>query len=171
MRSFDEPRVDFEEIMTVSTAANRTVASLVLVVSALLMSLNAEFLVSTIDEITHHGEMHFSESFIGLIILPIVGNVAEYITVVTVALRGKLDLAVAVSIGSSVQIALCVAPLTVIAAWVMKVDLTLTFNVFEMASLFGTVLLVKIVVLGEGAGEHANTLRGGLVCACYGIIA
>lgn len=171
VRSFDESRPDIDGERSHYIWAGRTVSILILIVSSLLMSLNAEFLVSTIDEITHHPGSHLSESAIGLIILPIVGNMAEYITVVTVALRGKLDLAIAVSIGSSIQIALCVAPLTVIAAWIMHIDLNLTFDFFELASLVGTVLLVNIVVLGGGAGEDANALRGGLICGCYGIIA
>lgn len=170
VRSFDEPRPNLGEQEYRSPATDRIVSISVLIICSLLMSLNAEFLVSTIDEITHHSEAHLSESLIGLIILPIVGNMAEYITVVSVALRGKLDLAIAVGIGSSIQIALCVAPLTVIAAWIIDVDLTLTFDVFELASLIGAVLLVNIVVLGGGADEDANALRGGLVCGCYGII-
>ena len=148
---------------------SRTISILVLIISSGVMSMNAEFLVSTIDQITHEG--HLSEAMIGLIILPIVGNMAEYITVVTVAVREKLDLAVAVSVGSSIQIALCVAPLTVLAGWILEKDLFLTFNFFEMATLVGTVLLVNIIILTESAGgSTSNALRGGLVCGCYAII-
>lgn len=148
---------------------NRAISILVLIVSSGLMSMNAEFLVSTIDQITHEG--HLSEAMIGLIILPIVGNMAEYITVVTVAVREKLDLAIAVSVGSSIQIALCVAPLTVLAGWILDRDLLLTFNFFEMATLVGTVLLVNIIILSESSGgSTSNALRGGLVCGCYAII-
>ncbi|KAI6781618.1 Ca2+:H+ antiporter [Emericellopsis cladophorae] len=172
MRSYDdEAFVDLAEGLPHHTtrAIERTVAILVLIVSSGIMSMNAEFLVSTIDQITHDG--HLSESLIGLIILPIVGNMAEYITVVTVACREKLDLAVAVSVGSSIQIALCVAPLTVMAGWVLGVDLMLTFDFFEMAALMGTVLLVNIIILSESSGgARSNALRGGLICGSYAII-
>lgn len=147
----------------------RFVSVLVLIVTSALMSLSAEFLVSTIDEVTHRGQL--SESVIGLIILPIVGNMAEYITVVTVAVKEKLDLAIAVSVGSSIQIALCVTPLTVLAAWVLDRDLVLTFSFFEMATLVGTVLLVNLIILSEGAaGPRSSALKGGLICGCYAII-
>ena len=149
---------------------DRAVSIIILLTTSLLMSMNAEFLVSTIDQITHKG--HFSEAIIGLIILPIVGNMAEYITVVTVAVRENLDLAVAVAVGSSIQIALCVAPLTVLAGWLLDRDLLLTFNFFEMATLMGTILLVNIIALTGTAGPStSNALRGGLICGCYAIIA
>ncbi len=161
--------VSIDLVPTRNVAVDRAVSVMVLVVSSALMSMNAEFLVSTIDQITHEG--HLSEAMIGLIILPIVGNMAEYITVVTVAVREKLDLAIAVSVGSSIQIALCVAPLTVLAGWFLEQDLYLTFNFFEMATLIGTVLLVNIIILSEGGdGSTSNALRGGLVCGCYAII-
>lgn len=147
----------------------RFVSVLVLIVTSALMSMSAEFLVSTIDEVTHRGQL--SESVIGLIILPIVGNMAEYITVVTVAVKEKLDLAIAVSVGSSIQIALCVTPLTVLAAWILDRDLVLTFSFFEMATLVGTVLLVNLIILSEGAaGPRSSALKGGLICGCYAII-
>ncbi|KAI8290522.1 hypothetical protein K4K60_005351 [Colletotrichum sp. SAR11_57] len=124
----------------------RLVPVMILIISSGLMSMCAEFLVSTIDEVTHQG--HLSESVIGLIILPIVGNVAEYVTVVTVASREKLDLAIAVAVGSSIQIALCVAPLTVISA-----------------------LLVNLLILSDGNSVlRTSGLKGGLMCACYVII-
>lgn len=154
-------------------AMHMAVSTLVLFVSSALMSLNAEFLVSTIDDVTHSGGW-LSESIIGLIILPIVGNMAEYITVVTVAVREKLDLAVAVSVGSSIQIALCVTPLTVLASWIMDKEMILTFNYFEMSTLVGAVLLVNLIILGgggEAADPAANSLKGGLMCGCYAMIA
>ncbi|KAM4061196.1 sodium/calcium exchanger protein [Hirsutella rhossiliensis] len=98
-------------------------------------------------------------------------NIAEYVTVVAVAARNKLDLAIHVSIGSSIQIALCVTPLTVIAGWILHRDLALTFSFFEMASLLGAVLLVNILVLSEsGSSIKTGGLKGALLCACYFII-
>lgn len=142
----------------------------VLIVTSIVMSLCAEFLVSTIDDVTHQG--HLSEALIGLIILPIVGNIAEYVTVVTVATKDKLDLAIAVAVGSAIQIALCVTPLTIIAAWILDRKLALTFNVFEMATLLGTVLMVNLLILSDGSKAlKANGLKGSLMCACYVIIA
>lgn len=144
-------------------------AILVLIVASALMSVNAEFLVDTIDDVTHQG--HLSESVIGLIILPIVGNIAEYVTVVSVALRDKLDLAISVAIGSSIQIALCVTPLTVGAGWILNRNLSLTFSFFEMAALVGTALLVGLLVSSNGDSKLRTCgLKGALMCACYVII-
>ncbi|CAK7215247.1 hypothetical protein SCUCBS95973_002417 [Sporothrix curviconia] len=144
-------------------------AVIVLIVASALMSVNAEFLVDTIDDVTHQG--HLSESVIGLIILPIVGNIAEYVTVVSVALRDKLDLAISVAIGSSIQIALCVTPLTVGAGWILNRNLSLTFSFFEMAALVGTALLVGLLVSSNGDSKLRTCgLKGALMCACYVII-
>ena len=137
-----------------------------LIITSLLMSMCGEFLVSTIDDITHDGGL--SEPLIGLVILPIVGNIAEYVTVVAVAVRGNIDLAIAVAVGSSIQIALCISPLTVMAGWVMQKDLDLTFNTFEMVTLAGTVLLVNLLILSGGSSDFRTSgLKGALMCACY----
>ncbi|KAM0469049.1 hypothetical protein ACHAP7_010260 [Fusarium lateritium] len=137
-----------------------------LIITSTLMSMCGEFLVSTIDDITHEGNL--SEPLIGLVILPIVGNVAEYVTVVAVAVRGNIDLAIAVAVGSAIQIALCISPLTVMAGWAMQRDLDLTFNTFEMVTLAGTVLLVNLLILNDGSsGLKTSGLKGALMCACY----
>lgn len=137
-----------------------------LIITSLLMSMCGEFLVSTIDDITHDDGL--SEPLIGLVILPIVGNVAEYVTVVAVAIRGNIDLATAVAVGSSIQIALCISPLTVMAGWAMRKDLDLAFNTFEMVTLAGTVLLVNLLILNDGSSSlKTSGLKGALMCACY----
>ncbi|KAM0327233.1 hypothetical protein ACHAQA_006368 [Verticillium albo-atrum] len=141
----------------------------VLFFTSALMSIYAEFLVSSIEEVTKRG--HLSETVIGLIILPVMGNVAECVTVITVAARGKLDLAIAVAIGSGVQIALCVTPLTILAGWIISRDMDLTFNVFEVGALIGTVTLVNLVMLSDSSALlRAGGLKGALMCACYVII-
>ncbi|KAF4914266.1 Vacuolar calcium ion transporter [Colletotrichum viniferum] len=158
-----------DQVQSSKSVIERLIPVMILIISSGLMSMCAEFLVSTIDEVTHQG--HLSESVIGLIILPIVGNVAEYVTVVTVASREKLDLAIAVAVGSSIQIALCVAPLTVIAGWILSRDLSLSFTLFEVAALMGTALLVNLLILSDGNSVlRTSGLKGGLMCACYVII-
>ncbi|KAM0084311.1 hypothetical protein ACKRZS_003404 [Fusarium odoratissimum] len=137
-----------------------------LIITSLLMSMCGEFLVSTIDDITRDDGL--SEPLIGLVILPIVGNVAEYVTVVAVAIRGNIGLATAVAVGSSIQIALCISPLTVMAGWAMQKDLDLAFNTFEMVTLAGTVLLVNLLILNDGSSSlKTSGLKGALMCACY----
>jgi Ca2+:H+ antiporter len=76
-----------------------------------------EFQVDSIGALTTRG--HISETFVGLILLPIVGNAAEHATAVTVAVKDKMDLAIGVAVGSSMQIALLVLPLVVVIAWII----------------------------------------------------
>ncbi|RBR26983.1 uncharacterized protein FIESC28_00251 [Fusarium coffeatum] len=153
----------------VSSTSGTIAAVTVLVISSALMSMNAEFLVKTIDDVTHEGGL--SEALIGLIILPIVGNIAEYVTVVTVAMRNKLELAISVAVGSAIQIALCVAPLTVLIAWMLGRNLEMAFNVFETTTLVGSGLLINLLILSRaGTAIRAIGLKGALMFACYIII-
>ncbi|OAL21302.1 hypothetical protein AYO22_08025 [Fonsecaea multimorphosa] len=122
------------------------------------------FLVNTLDDIVESGP--FSEAFIGLIILPIAGNCAELITATAVATKGKFDLAIGVSVGSSVQISLFVTPLVVIAGWALNRDMTMYFGIFETVALFATTFLVNVLILYG----KSNFLEGSLLCACYFII-
>jgi Ca2+:H+ antiporter len=81
---------------------SRTAAVVMLLLSTGLVALCAEFLVDKIPALVENSAV--SQAFIGLIILPIVGNAAEHVTAVTVATKNKMDLAIGVSVGSSIQI-------------------------------------------------------------------
>lgn len=144
---------------------SRTAAVMMLLISTGLVALCAEFLVDAIPEMTN--ESAVSQAFIGLIILPIVGNAAEHVTAVTVAAKNKMDLAIGVAVGSSIQIALFVTPLVVILGWCMNKGMSLYFNLFETVSLFATAFVVNFLVL-DG---RSNYLEGTLLIAAYIIIA
>ncbi|OHE90435.1 vacuolar calcium ion transporter [Colletotrichum orchidophilum] len=147
----------------------KAISILTLTISSALMSMCTEFLVGTINAITHQG--HLSESVIGLIILPVIGNVAEYVTVVTMASREKLDLAIAVAAGSAIQIALCAAPLTILAGWIMSRDVSFDFSLFEAAALLGAVALSTRLLLSDRDGNlEMPGIKGTLMCACYALI-
>jgi len=109
-----------------------------LIVSTVLVAICAEFLVDSIDGMVQGSGM--SETFVGLILLPIVGNAAEHVTAVTVAIKDKMDLAIGVAVGSSMQIALLLTPLMVLIGWIIGAEMTLYFNTFETAILFITIL-------------------------------
>ena len=116
------------------------VAWATLAVATAIIGLCAEFMVDGIDAVS--GSV--SIEFIGLILLPIVGNAAEHATAVTVAVKDKMDLAIGVAVGSSMQIALLVLPLVVVIGWIMgKDDMNLNFDGFQVAVLFVAVLLVN----------------------------
>lgn len=117
-----------------------TVALFTLAWTTALVALCAEFMVDAInDVVTQTG---VSRTFIGLILLPIVGNAAEHATAVTVACKDKMDLAIGVAVGSSMQIALLVLPLVVTIGWIAHIDtMDFNFNPFEVIVLFVSVLL------------------------------
>lgn len=144
---------------------SRTAAVVLLLASTVLVAVCAEFMVSAIPGMMVNSPV--SEAFIGLIILPIVGNAAEHVTAVTVATKNKMDLAIGVAVGSSIQIALFVTPVIVLLGWILHTDMSLYFNLFETISLFVTAFVVNFLVL-DG---RSNYLEGSLLIAAYIIIA
>ena len=142
-----------------------TSAVVLLLISTGLVAVCAEFLVSSINYLVDNTNV--SEAFIGLIILPIVGNAAEHVTAVTVASKNKMDLAIGVAVGSSIQIALFVTPVIVLLGWALSKDMSLYFSLFETISLFVSVFVVNFLVL-DG---RSNYLEGALLIAAYIIIA
>ncbi|EXJ95295.1 hypothetical protein A1O1_00415 [Capronia coronata CBS 617.96] len=143
----------------------QTASIVLLLISTALVALCAEFLVGSIEHLVDNSPL--SEAFVGLIILPIVGNAAEHVTAVTVAAKNKLDLALGVALGSSIQIALFVTPVVVILGWILSKDMSLYFSLFETGSLFVATFIVNFLVL-DG---RSNYLEGALLCACYIIVA
>jgi len=132
-------------------------AAIVLIIMTVVVAVCAEYLVDSIDSIVETG--HISKTFIGLILLPIVGNAAEHVTAVVVALKDKMDLAMGVAIGSSMQIALLVTPFLVILGWAINQDMTLHFETFETVVFFLSVLVVTYVI----QDGKSNYLEGAMV--------
>lgn len=144
---------------------SRTTAVFLLLISTALVAVCAEFMVDSINAVVDSSPL--SEAFVGLIILPIVGNAAEHVTAVTVASKNKMDLAIGVAVGSSIQIALFVTPFIVLLGWAMNREMSLYFTLFETVSLFVSAFIVNFLVL-DG---RSNYLEGALLCAAYVIIA
>ncbi|RFU31663.1 hypothetical protein B7463_g4678, partial [Scytalidium lignicola] len=140
-------------------------AASVLVVITILVAVCAEYLVDSIDALV--ATAHISKTFIGLILLPIVGNAAEHVTAIVVAVKDKMDLALGVAIGSSMQIALLVTPFLVILGWIIGQPMTLHFETFETVVFFLSVLVVTNVV----ADGKSNYLEGSMLLGLYLIIA
>lgn len=106
-------------------------AALVLVVTTLVISVCADHMVDSIDALVATGKI--SKTFIGLILIPIVGNAAEHVTACVVAVKDKMDLAMGVAIGSSIQIALLVTPALVMLGWAIGQPMTLHFETCKLA--------------------------------------
>ena len=129
----------------------------VLIVVTIAVAVCAEYLVDSIDSLVETA--HISKTFVGLILLPIVGNAAEHVTAVVVAIKDKMDLAMGVAIGSSMQIALLVTPFLVILGWIIDQPMTLHFETFETVVFFLSVL-VTTYVIQDG---KSNYLEGCMV--------
>lgn len=135
-------------------------ATIVLVIVTLLVAICADYLVGSIDSIVQKTGM--SKTFIGLVLIPIVGNAAEHVTAVVVAWKDKMDLAIGVAVGSSLQIALFVTPFLVILGWIVDVPMTLDFHTFETVTFFIAGLVVTYLI----QDGKSNYLEGGL---CLGM--
>ena len=140
-------------------------AGIALVCITVMVSVCAEYLVGSIDSIVESAGI--SKTFIGLILIPIVGNAAEHVTAVVVAYKNKMDLAIGVAIGSSLQISLFVTPFLVVLGWIMDRKMTLHFQTFETVAFFLSTLVVTLLI----QDGKSNYLEGGLCIGMYIIIA
>jgi len=125
----------------------------------------SNFLVESIDGFCD--ESGISPTFVGLIVLPIVGNGVEHITAVTVAMKDKMDLAIGVAIGSSTQIALFVVPFTVLYGWAIDKPMTLNFPLYEI-TLYIISIFTVTVCLKTG---RSNWLLGSVLITTYVMLA
>jgi len=136
-----------------------------LVVVTVLVAVTAEWLVDSINGLTDTG--HISKEFVGVILLPIVGNAAEHVTAVTVSVKDKLNLSIGVAVGSSIQIALFVIPFIVTLGWILGKPLTLLFDPYQSIAMFLAVLTVNYVV----QDGKSNWLEGFILMGLYLILA
>ncbi|MDQ6907272.1 MAG: calcium/proton exchanger [Chloroflexota bacterium] len=144
---------------------SRAFALVVLFGSTLAVVVMSELLVHAIEPTV--AAWGVSEFFVGIIIIPIVGNIAEHIVAVQVAMENKMDLSLSISLGSSLQIALFVAPVLVFVGAVMGQRLTLEFDVYELFALGGAaVIAVLVTVDGE-----SHWLEGAQLLALYLMLA
>jgi Ca2+:H+ antiporter len=112
-------------------------------------------------------KLGISEFFLGIILIPIIGNVAEHLVAVQVSLKNKMDLSVEIAVSSSLQIALFVAPVLVFVSLALGHPLTLIFNIFELIAL-GSAVIITALVSADG---ESNWLEGSALLAVYIILA
>jgi len=136
-----------------------------LAVAGVLVGLMSEVLVGSISEASE--SIGLSEFFVGAIVVAIVGNAAEHWVAVLVAVKNKMDLAVNIAIGSSAQIALFVAPVLVLASFLVGPHpLALVFNGFEL----GAILLAILVGNHVTADGESNWFEGVQLLALYFVL-
>jgi Ca2+:H+ antiporter len=136
----------------------------VLLACTLLVAFESELLVSSLEVAT--SKLGLSALFTGVILVPIIGNAAEHATAVTVAMKNKMDLSMSVAVGSSMQIALFVAPVLVIAGWIIGQPMDLDFNPFELVAVAVSVLIANSI----SSDGKSNWLEGTLLLAAYTVL-
>ncbi|HTL05976.1 MAG TPA: calcium/proton exchanger, partial [Gemmatimonadales bacterium] len=120
-------------------------AVLVLALATAGVVVASELLVGVVEPVTH--ALGLSQTFLGLILIPVIGNAAEHATAVTVARKGKLDLSLQIALGSSTQVALLIAPLLVVAGVLLGQPLSLLFTPLEVVALGISTVVVAIITL------------------------
>ncbi len=139
--------------------------SIIMVLGATgLIAFMSELLVSSVEPMTEH--IGISKFFIGIILIPIIGNAAEHSTAILMAVKNKMDIAVEIALGSSLQIILFVAPVLIFIS-LLFTPMSIVFNEFELVSLIVAVIIANKV---SSDGE-SNWLEGLQLIAVYAIIA
>jgi Ca2+:H+ antiporter len=140
-------------------------AILILGLATVGVAVESELLVHAATEATR--TVGLSQTFLGLIVIPIIGNAAEHATAVVVARKGKMDLALQIALGSSTQVALLVAPILVFVGVLLGRDMNLVFTPFEVMALSLATVVTAIITLD---GE-SHWFEGVQLLAVYGMVA
>lgn len=136
----------------------------VLLAATAAIALLAEVMIGSVNEASH--ALGLTDMFVGVIVVAIVGNAAEHSTAVLVAWHNRMDLSVGIAVGSSVQIALFIAPLLVLFSRFMGQPLDLAFSLPEVAA-----VAISVLVANQIAGDgESNWLEGALLMALYAML-
>ncbi|HEX4837014.1 MAG TPA: cation transporter, partial [Solirubrobacteraceae bacterium] len=140
-------------------------ALVVLAVAALAVGLESDLLVNSLHAAID--SLHVPTVFVGLILIPVVGNAAEHASAVFFAVRNKLDVTVEIAVGSSTQVAMFVAPLLVFASLAISHPIDFVFTPFEI----GIVALATLIVTVTSLDGETNWLEGAQLVGAYVVIA
>ncbi|MDQ3010726.1 MAG: calcium/proton exchanger, partial [Acidobacteriota bacterium] len=157
-----EEKEDEEAIGTHGWSKGRSIT--ILLAATALVALMSEFLVGAVEEASD--KLGLTKIFVGVILVAIIGNAAEHSTAVLVALKNKTDLALNIAIGSSMQIALFVAPVLVFASYAFGKPMGLLFSPLEVVAVSVSVMVVALIAQD---GE-SNWMEGVLLLAVYTIL-
>ena len=137
----------------------------VLALATAAVVVESEILVHAVEGVTQR--LGLSEVFLGLIIIPVIGNAAEHASAVLMARKGKTDLALQIALGSSTQVALLVAPILVLAGVLIGQPMNLVFTSFEVITLAVSTIVVSMITLD---GE-SHWFEGVQLLALYAMVA
>lgn len=133
--------------------------------AAVLVGMESEFLTHSLEHAAR--QLGLSKFFVGLILVPIVGNAAEHASAVVFAVKNKVDIAIEIAIGSSTQIAMLVAPLLVFVSLALGRPMNFFFTGFEIAAVGFSSAIVTLIAL-DG---RSNWLEGAQLIGAYLIMA
>jgi Ca2+:H+ antiporter len=136
----------------------------VLLAATLAVAIESELLVDSLEVATE--KLGLTQLFTGVILLPVFGNAAEHASAITVAIKNKMDLAVSVAMGSSLQIALFVGPVLVLAGWFLNQPMDLNFGPLELVAVTVSVLIANSI----SSDGLSNWLEGVMLVAAYAIL-
>lgn len=136
----------------------------VLIMATIGVAFESEIFVGAVEAATEG--LGLTPLFTGVILLPLVGGAAEYVTAVGVALKNNMDLSVSIALGSSLLVALLVAPVLVLIGQVIGQPMDLNFSLFEVVTVIIAVVIANVISL-DG---RCNWLEGALLLATYGIL-
>ncbi len=136
----------------------------VLLTATGFVALISEFLVGAVE--AARGELGFTEVFVGVIVVAIIGNAAEHSSAILMAMRNKMDLSLSIALGSSLQIALFVAPVLVFASYLFGKPMNLEFTIPEVVAVIASVLIAQQI---SSDGE-SNWVEGLQLLAVYTIL-
>ncbi|KAJ6184189.1 hypothetical protein N7519_005490 [Penicillium mononematosum] len=140
-------------------------ASIILILATLGVTVCSDCLVDSVDGFVD--KWNVSRAFIGLIVVPIVGNAGEFNTVINSSIKGNMDLAIGVIVGSTLQIALFVSPFLVMCGWIIGQPMSLRYSPFETVVFFLSVIVMDCLI----RGGRSNYYEGLLLVGTYLIIA
>jgi Ca2+:H+ antiporter len=150
--------------VTVAPKWSSKKAMVVLLGSAAGIGVVAEVLVSATEEAVK--VLHLSEFFVGLILIPIIGNAAENSSAILMAVRNRMDLALNIAIGSSIQVALLIAPVLVLLGMAFHQPMDLAFTTMEVASIALAVGVASSVI----RDAESNWLEGVFLLLAYAVL-
>lgn len=133
-----------EEVGTFEAKWSKRKSIIVLLVATLAVAWMSELLVGAIEPIV--AAFGWTELFIGVIFIAIIGNAAEHSSAIVTALKNRMDLSLQISIGSATQIAMFVAPFLVLMSLFFKTHMSLVFNTFELIAIVLSILIANLVV-------------------------
>lgn len=153
---FDSAEVEFGELEDGETLSP-VIALITLFHVTAMVAMCAKYLLNSINPVAM--SFHISKTFIGFILIPIVYNSAKLVTVVVFAYKSKIELAIQISVTSSIQIALCITPFLVIFSWIIGKAMTLQFQEFETV-----VFLLSVLVVNSLIQSGKSNYLGGCMC-------